>query len=108
MMCKVCGERFLETDVSRGYEEYPYGEAQVRACIHSCCPSCGSQELCEEGVCVQCGEEVNEADMVNGFCRFCAEELEQTLEWILSMLTPAQIRWIAAHPEWIERGETVC
>ncbi len=107
MMCKVCGESFEDTAIRRGYDEYPYGEESVWQCTHGACPACGAQDFAEEQVCVQCGESVSE-DLTNGFCRYCKEELEQTLEWICGMLTPAQMRWMSEHPDWIERGNMLC
>lgn len=108
MKCRVCGECFEDAQTRRGYDEYPYGESYVSVCTHGLCPVCGADDLAEEYVCAQCGEETVETEMTDGFCRFCAEELEQTLDWICSMLSPAQMRWMREHPEWIERGDAVC
>ncbi len=108
MMCRVCSQRFEDTRIKRIYDEYPYGDGYEAVCTNGVCPCCGSEEIVEEARCLQCGEDVSDADLVNGFCRFCAEELEQTLDWIVSMLTPAQRRWMADHPEWVERGDGVC
>lgn len=108
MRCQKCGERFAEFRTANGYDEYPWGETYEQVCTHGVCPICGADELEQETVCAQCGCEVARADMKDGFCRFCSEELEQTLEWICSMLTPAQQNWMLEHPEWVTRGETVC
>ena len=108
MICNVCGEQFADSQIRRGYDDYPYGERLVTVCTHGVCPVCGSDDLRDECVCAQCGEEVLETDMNDGFCRYCAEETEQTLDWMCSMLSPAQRRWIMEHPEWIERGEMGC
>ncbi len=103
MMCRVCGCCFSGSEVKKGYDEYPYGEGYIPVCTHAFCPECGADEWCEEDCCVQCGEEMPESELANGFCRFCLEELEQTADWIRSMLSPAQKRWFAEHPEWIEK-----
>ena len=108
MICRMCGERFAQERTKDGYDAYPYGERYERICTHGVCPVCGADDFEREAVCLQCGEEVNEADVSDGFCRFCTEELEQTLDWICSMLTPAQRRWIHEHPDWTLRGESGC
>ena len=100
MKCQRCGETF--TQMQDGYDEVPYGSRHERVCTHARCPYCGAEETEEDYICVQCGEEVCGSDISDGFCRFCAEELEQTLDWIRSMLTPAQQKWMRMHPEWTE------
>jgi len=99
MICRVCGGRIADRDVLGGYDEHPYGNGFAVECTHAVCPECGSDELSEEQCCVECGEEVAVGDLTGGFCRYCMEEMEQTLEWIRSMLSPAQRRWMAEHPE---------
>lgn len=106
MRCRECGEQIADREVRSGYDVYPYGEGSACACTHAVCPVCGSDDLAEECACAQCGEEVSQAELKNGFCRFCEEELSQTLEWIRSMLTPMQLRWMREHPEWSEQSQT--
>ena len=102
MKCQCCGESFAQ--MRDGYDDIPYGARYERVSTHTVCPFCGAQETEEEYLCAQCGEEVCESDMSDGFCRFCAQDLEQTLEWMCSMLTPAQREWMRMHPEWVEMG----
>ena len=99
MICRVCGCRAADSDLVGGYDEYPYGEGVVRECTHAVCPECGADDLSEEQCCIECGEEVASEDLADGFCRFCMEELGQTVEWLRSMLSPAQRRWIAEHSD---------
>ena len=108
MFCHVCQEHFDEHEMKAGYDRYPYGDREEEVCTHGVCPICGADDLSREAICVQCGEEDINGTLRDGFCHYCHEELEQTLDWIVSMLSPAQCRFLADHPEWIERSETLC
>ncbi len=102
MMCRQCGGRFERSELGVVRDMHPYGDGVAEEVMQAVCPDCGADELYEEHGCVQCGEEWSSAELHDGLCRLCEEELLETLDWAWMMLSPAQKRWASEHTAWME------
>lgn len=102
MMCRACKASFEPEEVGVVCDEYPYGEGVVEQVTNAVCPNCGADELVDEGCCMECGGEFEAAELQDGLCAVCREDLLQTLDWAWTMLSPAQKTWAAANTAWME------
>lgn len=102
MMCRVCGGRFEPQELRTAYEAVPYGEGVCDCPAEAVCPDCGAAAVCEEYGCAQCGEEIPSAELNDGLCRLCVEDLHETLDWMWEMLSPVQKRWATEHTDWMD------
>jgi len=100
MMCRVCGGRFDDQELSPACDYHPYGDEFAREQGDLVCPDCGAG-LVEEGYCKECGEEVPDMELEEGLCRVCVEETKESLEWMWGTLSPRQRMWAYANTDWM-------
>ncbi len=100
MMCRVCGGRFDDQELSPVYDRHPYGDGYAYEQGDISCPDCGA-DLVQEGYCKGCGEEVPHLELEEGLCRMCVEETMDSLEWMWGALSLHQRMWACANTEWM-------